>query len=236
MGGGFFVYFVEEGPHDLTLVDTCFLAELPKLEAQIRDQGHDIRDVKRLVLTHVHGDHIQSANEIKRISGAKVHSHWLEAAYLKQDPPYHGPPNPQTIQNLIAKSGKRMEDVGRKFGNTGSPSVIVDEQLKDGDMIGTLLTVIHTPGHTPGHISLFSEEDGAIIGGDCLFKSIMGVDGLFVPPPEVSLDSAVAAISVRRIAQIHFDKLMLTHQDSPVLEDAQREVERVARMPPIRSF
>ena len=225
---------MEEGPHDLTLVDTCFPAQVPKLEIGFRDEGHDLGDVKRLILTHVHADHILAANEVRKISGAEIYSHWAEADYLRKDPPYHGPPTPQMLQNLFAKSGMTMEEAAKKFGNLDPEPVTVDRKLRDGDSVGRL-KVIHTPGHTPGHISLFSEEERTIIGGDCLLKSVMGVNGLFLPPPWISIDPVAAAISVRRLAQFNFDKLLLAHQDFPVLEDAKSEVERVASMPLIHT-
>ena len=69
----------------------------------------------------------------------------------------------------------------------------IDEQTKDGDTIGSL-KVIHNPGHTPGHISLYSEKHRVIFGADFLFKSVFGIEGLFVPPAIVSIDPVTAAI------------------------------------------
>jgi glyoxylase-like metal-dependent hydrolase (beta-lactamase superfamily II) len=224
LGAGLVPYLVEETPHDLTLVDSCFLAQFPRLEQGIHDEGYDIRDVKRLILTHIHPDHIQAANEVKKVSGAEIYSHWAEADYLKKDPPYNGPPTPNMIHNMLVKSGKTMEDVAKKFGFREPDPISVDRRLKDGDSVGRL-KVIHTPGHTPGHISLFAEEDKAIIGGDCLFKTAFG---LSLPFPDVTIDPVAALISVRRITQIGFDKLLLAHQDSPLLENAQRAVSQAA--------
>jgi len=51
---------------------------------------------------------------------------------------------------------------------------------------------------------------------------------LFIPHAVVSTDPVTAAISARRISKLNFDKLLLAHQDSPVLENAQREVEKTA--------
>jgi len=65
-------------------------------------------------------------------------------------------------------------------------------------MIGKKLQVIHTPGHTPGHISLYSEKERIIFGADSLFKSVMSIDGLYVPLSQVSIDPVTAAISARR--------------------------------------
>ena len=90
------------------------------------------------------------------------------------------------------------------------------------------MKVIHTPGHTPGHISLYSEKHRIIFGADFLFRSVFGTEGLFVPHAAVSIDPVTAAISAKRISKVNFDKLLLAHQDSPLLENAQKEVEKAA--------
>src|SRR5215831_15556835 len=86
-------YLIEERPNDLTLIDTCFISELPKLKSYIVNAGYDFKNIKRIILTHVHIDHIQAANELKRLSGASIYSHWVEARYLASNPQYQGPPN-----------------------------------------------------------------------------------------------------------------------------------------------
>jgi glyoxylase-like metal-dependent hydrolase (beta-lactamase superfamily II) len=72
-GVGMVSYIVEEAsPHDLTLIDTCFSADLPKLEEYLYNAGYEISDIKRIVITHIHSDHSQAANEIKRRSGGAI--------------------------------------------------------------------------------------------------------------------------------------------------------------------
>jgi glyoxylase-like metal-dependent hydrolase (beta-lactamase superfamily II) len=227
-GVGMVSYIVEEAPHDLTLIDTCFSADLSQLEEYLRNAGYEITDIKRIVLTHIHPDHSQAANELKRRSAgeAEILSHWAEAAYLSHNPQYSGPPSQETTLNLLNRFGVKPEDVFKKYGSFDVEPIKVDRQLQDGDMVGKTLQVIHTPGHTPGHISLYSKQYGIIFGADVLFKSIMGTDGLFVPPSTVSIDSTTAAISARRISNLKFDTLLLAHQDGPILQNARKEVER----------
>jgi glyoxylase-like metal-dependent hydrolase (beta-lactamase superfamily II) len=229
-GVGMVSYIVEEAPHDLTLIDTCYSADLPTLEQYLHNAGYEISDIKRIVITHVHADHSQAANEIKRRSGGalEILSHWAEAAYLNHNPPYSGPPSQETVQNFFNQLGLRPEDVFKKYGTFYVESIKVDRQLQDGDMVGNnnSLQVIHTPGHTPGHISLYSKQHGIIFGGDFMSKSVMGIDGLFVPPSTLSIDSTTAAISARRISNLKFDTLLLAHQDAPLLENASKEVQR----------
>lgn len=120
-----------------------------------------------------------------------------------------------------------MEDLAKRFGPMTLDPIHIDEKIQDGDAIGSL-KVIHTPGHTPGHISLYSEKHRIVFGADFLFKSVFGLEGLFIPHAVVSTDPVTAAISAKRISKVNFDKLLLAHQDSPVLENAQKEVEKTA--------
>ena len=219
--------FEEDGPEDLTLIDTCYQAELPKLLSRFTDEGYDIKNVKRLILTHTHVDHVQAANEVKKITNAKVYSHWIEAGFLNNDPPYYGPPSHEALGKKLADLGIKEEQVEKKFGSLARDPVVADYWLSEGDKVGRL-KVIHSPGHTLGHMSLYSEEDGAVIGGDFLFKDVLGSDGLFLPK-WVSIDPVLAGVSARRIAQLHFDKLLLGHQNEPLLDkNAPAEVEKAA--------
>lgn len=225
---GMFSYIFEEAPHDLTLIDTCFSADLPMLEEYLHHCGYEISDIKRIVITHIHSDHTQAANEIRRRSGEdlEILSHWAEAAYLSHNPPYSGPPSEETVQHFFNQLGINPEDIFKKYGTFDVEPIKVDRQLQDGDMVGKSLQVIHTPGHTPGHISLYSKQHGIVFGGDVMSKSILGINGLFVPPSAVSIDPITAAISARRISKLKFDTLLLGHQDAPLLENASNEVER----------
>src|SRR5918992_546272 len=227
-GVGMVSYIVEEAPHDLTLIDTCFSADLPGLEEYLHNAGYEISDIKRIVITHIHPDHTQAVNEIKERSGraAQILSHWAEAAYLSHNPPYPGPPSQETVQNFFNQLGLKPEDVFKKYGTFDVEPIKLNRQLQDGDMVGKSLQVIHSPGHTPGHISLYSDQHGIIFGGDFMSKSVMGVDGLFVPPSTVSIDPTTAVISARRISNLRFDILLLAHQDAPLLENASKEVQR----------
>jgi glyoxylase-like metal-dependent hydrolase (beta-lactamase superfamily II) len=93
-------------------------------------------------------------------------------------------------------------------------------------MIGSL-KVIHTPGHTPGHISLYYDEARILFGADTIYKHVFGAEGMYISPPIVSIDSVTATVSAQRLAKIKFDKLLMSHQDSPLLERARESVEKL---------
>jgi glyoxylase-like metal-dependent hydrolase (beta-lactamase superfamily II) len=228
-GGKVFPYLFieEESTNDLTLIDPSFLPQLPILENYLFNAGYDIKNVKRIILTHLHHDHAQAANEVKRKSGAKIYSHWIEARYLAHNPSYQGPPTTQEILDRLKAVGFSTEDITKNFGrNIDLEPIIVDEEVSDGDMIGSL-KVIHTPGHTPGHMSLYYEQDRILFGADTIYKHVFGAEGMYISPAQVSIDRPTAIVSAQRLSKVKFNKLLMSHQDSPLLEQAREAVEKV---------
>lgn len=219
----------EEG---LTLIDTCYISELPKIENYLKNlnPSYDLTQIKRIILTHLHNDHVQAANEIKRRSGgAKIYAHWAEARYLANPQTYQGPPK----EDIFTSYWSQFFPFGNyaRFKPYEREPIKVDKEVTDGETIrgGIPLEVIHAPGHTPGNIALYLKEYKTVIGGDCLFKSVFGMPGLFSPLRFNSIDPVEAAISAQRIAEnFDFDKLLLAHQDSPILQGAQEAVSKAA--------
>jgi glyoxylase-like metal-dependent hydrolase (beta-lactamase superfamily II) len=76
--------------------------------------------------------------------------------------------------------------------------IIVDVKVTNGQIIdgGLPLEVIHAPGYTPGNIALYSKEHRTAIGGDCLFKSVLGMPGLFPSLQSNSIDLVAAVLSL----------------------------------------
>ena len=223
---GMVSYLIEENNGDYTLIDTCFTCSIPTFESYLSASGIDIKDINRIVLTHIHPDHVEAANELKMRTGAKVYSHWIEAPYLSHELKYIGPPDRDALEHVLKIMGTDIDKVTNKFGNMNIGPIVVDEILEDGSSVGNTLKVVHTPGHTPGHISLYHKERRLLIGGDVLFNSILNTDGLFIPPPAVTKDWETSIISARRLLNLKIEKLLLAHQSAPILENAQQMIEK----------
>lgn len=125
-------------------------------------------DLKYIVITHAHFDHIGANAQLKKKTGAKIILH-------------------EDDKTLFEKL-KIQADM---FGFDVNPSPPADILVKDGDKIefGELnLDVIHTPGHSPGCMSL--KIDNKVFTGDTLFSNSIGRTDL----PGGSFDHIISSI------------------------------------------
>ena len=117
----------------------AILREAQKLSAEVR----------LVINTHGHPDHVAGDGLLKEATGADVLIHEADAPMLAS-PPWPWP---------------------------GLKPLKPDRLLKDGDIIhvGHLrLRVLHTPGHSPGSICLHERSEGLLFTGDTLFAGAIG--------------------------------------------------------------
>lgn len=75
------IYVLDDGG-EITLIDAGLPNEAPKVLAYLEQSGRRPEQVKRIVLTHRHGDHAGAAAELAKVTGAEVFAHADEAAAL----------------------------------------------------------------------------------------------------------------------------------------------------------
>ena len=146
------------------LMANCFIFGCKKTrEAVVIDPGGDADrillsladselEVKYIINTHGHFDHVSGNGKMKDATGADILIHPLDAPMLGM------------LSSNAAVFGISVEN---------SPSC--DQTIEEGETIsfGNIsLKVTHTPGHTPGGISLYT--DGIVFVGDTLFAGSIG--------------------------------------------------------------
>ncbi|SPD74779.1 Metallo-beta-lactamase domain protein [uncultured Desulfobacterium sp.] len=148
---------------DLTLVDAGLMGKNEYKIRAIEKAGIDLSDIKRVIMTHTHLDHLGCLPEIKaRLSQAEVWMHGNEAEPLEKG------------DERIAYGMKMFEGMVRTmFGKKpGAYSMKVDRRLKGDETleIGKMLwEVIHVPGHSPGGIALYNPAEKILIPGDVVY-------------------------------------------------------------------
>jgi glyoxylase-like metal-dependent hydrolase (beta-lactamase superfamily II) len=93
------------------------------------------------------------------------------------------------------------------------------EAVGDGEEVFGL-QMIATPGHTLGHIAVFDPDSGLLIAGDALTRSGTGVAG---SNPSFTADVDQAEASVRKLAALEFDTMLVGHGD-PIEGSAKQAV------------
>ncbi len=201
----------DNGP---VIVDTGWPKSEGKIVDALKNIGFSPNEVQKIIVTHLHPDHTGSLAELKRITGAPVVMHAIDAEEVRK-----------------GVSGRTMK---LRFGMvplilflrilpgailTNLPPTEIEENVNDGDTLDLAggIDVLHTPGHSAGHIALYLPRDGGILIVGDLAINVMGFRS--VPFAE---DHSVVLSSLKRVAQLQFNTAIFMH-GKPITGNASQQ-------------
>jgi glyoxylase-like metal-dependent hydrolase (beta-lactamase superfamily II) len=192
---GCYLLETDDGP---ALQDCGPATCVPELKARLGERGLELRDLRHLLLSHIHLDHAGATGTLVREHpGLQVHVSEIGAPHLA-DPA------------RLERSARRL--YGDEFEGLWGELVPVPEQnlhLAGAEVCG--LECFPSPGHASHHVC-YLDRQGTLYAGDAAGVRIQPSSFVLppTPPPEVDLEAwertlgEIESRSPERLALIHF--------------------------------
>jgi glyoxylase-like metal-dependent hydrolase (beta-lactamase superfamily II) len=194
---------VMQGADGVTLIDPGPTSCLSALESGLRDRGLTLRDVRSILLTHIHLDHAGACGTIvERVPGVRVFVHERGATHMI-DPA-------KLLASATRLYGDRMDTLWGAFQPVPAANVTA---LKGGERLelaGKAINVAYTPGHAKHHVSYLDEHSGTAYVGDTAGVQVCG-NFLIAPTPPPDIDIEAWQQSLDTIDAWQPVSLFLTH-------------------------
>ena len=161
-------YLVEDGG-GVTVVDSGLPAMWEALVDALRGMGRGIDDIRAVVLTHAHFDHLGLARRLRTEHGVPVWVH-PDDAFIARHPYRYRHERSRLVFSLTHPAGL---PVLAQMTRAGALRVRGVEDLTYFSGQGPLPVpgspeVVFSPGHTSGHCALFLPSRGVLFSGDAL--------------------------------------------------------------------
>lgn len=177
----------------ITLIDTGVTGSETIIFDYIKQNGRALKEISMVILSHSHPDHIGSVKAIKEATKCSIAAHSGEKDWIED----------------TEKQFKERPVPG--FHTLVGGPVDIDRLLIDDEIVslGEKITckVMHTPGHSRGSLTLFFDNEKAMITGD----------SLPLPNDLPIYDDIVASVnSIRKLKKVKNIDVLLSSWEAPI--------------------
>jgi glyoxylase-like metal-dependent hydrolase (beta-lactamase superfamily II) len=212
------------------LIDAGFPGNRDDVVESLRQLGFGVDDVRAILLTHAHIDHLGSAIWFAKTHGTPVYCHAAEVGHSKREYleqagaadilPHLGQPRFLKWTLAISRKGGMVRD--------GIPTTQALTEDVAAQLPGTPMA-IPTPGHTGGHCSFVI--DGVLVSGDALVTGhpLLAGDGPQLLPELFNHDQDGCVRSLAALGMLDTDVLLPGHGPvwrGPIREAAEQATPR----------
>lgn len=213
-------YLLDTGD-GLVVIDTGTSPKhIALLEKGLSKKGWSFKDIKHILITHCHYDHIGGLAYLQTKTDALTYAHSADAPIIRGEkiPDF---PSAEALGRLNRAVRRMM--LNRKFP-TGRVDVALHDQQVLGDIMPNL-TVIHLPGHSYGQVGFWLPDERLLIGGDVMLNTPFGMT---MPFRAASPDWDEAKRSIKHVAEMDVKAICLGH-GRPVMHNAHERIANLAQ-------
>jgi glyoxylase-like metal-dependent hydrolase (beta-lactamase superfamily II) len=185
----------------LALVDSGLPKRKDAILSTVAGIARQPADLKHILITHHHVDHMGSLADLKEASDAKSYAHPADSPIVRGDEPQPGPNPSSLLGKLVGPLLERLSPEPR--------AAAVDVEVEDGEELPIAggIRVVHTPGHTPGHLAFLLAAKKVLFVGDAAANILR----LGPPMGMYTADREQAKESIRKLAGLEFDIACFGH-------------------------
>ena len=193
--------FLIAGEDGLALVDSGLPKRKDTILSTVAGIARQPADLKHILITHYHVDHVGSLADLKEASDAKSYVHPADSPVVRGDEPQPGPNRSSLLGKLVGPLVERLAPE--------AAAAAVDVEIQDGEELPIAggIKVLHTPGHTPGHLAFLLPASKVLFVGDAAANIL----GLRTPIGMYTVDPEQAKESIRKLAALEFDVACFGH-------------------------
>ena len=191
--------FILDSPDGLAVIDAGTPGAEDRILEAVGSIGRHADDVRHILVTHLHGDHIGGLQALRKRTCAQVWMHSADA-----EPAGRGlvsrPFTPASHANAVVR-------VALRSPRPVTP-VTVSHLIEDGDVLPVAggVRVIHTPGHSLGHVAFLADVGGGVlfVGDAAAHMTRLGLSMLYE-------DEELGRQSLAKLARLDFEVACFAH-------------------------